>query len=114
MEKAAEKALNEVVATTTPLARTLRLQRLFEALDREVQPVLSRACRGRVRVACINSGTLVLAADSPAWASRGRLEAPAALEAARAVWPETLQRVQVIVAPPSAWATPTGQSRKIT
>ncbi len=100
MEKATEKTLSDIVAASTPLARTLRLQRLFEALDGEVQPALTGSCRGHVRVACVDSGTLVLAADSPAWASRGRLEAAAVLDAARAVWPEALKRVQVIVAPP--------------
>ena len=99
MERRAEKSLTAVVETTDPLQRLLRAQRIFDALDQKIQPVLSDATRGNVFVARVHGSTLVLAARSPAWASRARLEAQSALQAARTVWPEALDNVQVIVSP---------------
>ena len=99
MDSAAEKSLAELVKSSGPLARVLRAQRLFEALDREIQPSLSDLCRNQVRVACVEGETLVLAARSSAWASRARMEQVAALSAARKVWPGELKQVRVIVAP---------------
>lgn len=100
MEKPAEKSLAAAVSDAAPLARTLRAQSLFEALDRKLRPAFSSGCREQVQVACVRDDTLVLAATSPAWASRARLEAPGILEAARRIWPGTLKGVQVIVVPP--------------
>ncbi len=99
MEAAAEKALGEVVSTAPQLAGLIRAQRLFEALDGAIQPGLSEPLRRHLRVACVDQGTLVLAAQSSAWASRARLEAAAALDAARALWPGPIRQVKVIVAP---------------
>ena len=100
MEKSAEKALYGVLSDSAPLSRTLRAQRSFEALDRQVRPALSVAAREQVSVACVEGDTLVLAARSSVWASRARLESSAALQAAGAVWPQALTRVRVIVVPP--------------
>lgn len=99
MDSAAEKNLDELVTANEPMARLLRAQRLFEALDREVQPSLSDLCRNQVRVACVEGETLVLAARSSAWASRARMEAVTALSAARKVWPSELKQARIIVAP---------------
>ncbi|MEE4638400.1 MAG: DciA family protein [Wenzhouxiangella sp.] len=99
MAQGAEKQPIDIVTGTNSLQRLIRAQRVFEALDKKIQPALSAAARGRVHVACVDGATLVLAADSSAWASRARLEANQALEAARAVWPEALTGVQVIVNP---------------
>lgn len=99
LKRTAEKDLSEILDAHRPMARLLRAQRLFEALDREIQPALSDLCRGRLRVACVDDETLVLAAPSSAWASRARMEANTALSAARQVWPGKLTQVRVIVAP---------------
>ncbi|NDY96679.1 DciA family protein [Wenzhouxiangella limi] len=98
MKQGAEKLPIDIVAGSNPLQRLVRAQRVFEALDAKIQPALSQAVRGRIRVACVDGETLVLAADSPVWASRARLEADHALEIARTVWPEALTKVRVIVA----------------
>ena len=99
MDSPAEKNLDQLVAANQPLSRLLRAQRLFEALDREIQPALSEICRNQLRVACVEGDTLVLAAPSSAWASRARMEAKEALAAARKLWPGELKQVRVIVAP---------------
>lgn len=100
MERPAEKALQGVLNDAAPFSTTLRAQRSFEALDRQVRPALSEAARRHVSVACVDGHTLVLAARSSAWASRARLEAAAALAAAQSVWPQSLSGVRVIVVPP--------------
>lgn len=99
MESAAEKPLSDLVSSARPLERVLRAQRQFEALDHAIQSGLSETIRGRLRVACVDQDTLVLAAQSSAWASRARLEANAVLAAARVLWPAPLRQVRVIVAP---------------
>lgn len=97
MAQPAEKRPTDIVAGSGPLQRLVRAQRIFEALDAKIQPVLSESARGQVRVACVDGSTLVLVAASSAWASRARLEAENALEVARNVWPESLSGVRVIV-----------------
>ena len=99
MEGRAEKSLSDALTGSTTLKRLARAQQIFEALDRQLQPLLPAAARGKVCVACVQGTTLVLAAASSTWAVRARLEADGLLEAARAVWPEPLDRVQVIVSP---------------
>ncbi len=99
MEDRAEKPLADTLKGSTVLQRLVRSRRIFDALDRELQPRLPPAARGHVRVACVQQDTLVLAAASSAWASRARLESSSLLEAARALWPGRLERVQIIVSP---------------
>lgn len=99
MERAAEKSLSEAISGTSPLSRLLRAERLFAALDAQIQPCLSDLARGQLRVACVQDETLVLAAQSSAWATQARLEAQNALAAAQQVWPAPISKVRVIVAP---------------
>ena len=99
MESAAEKNLSKAISEAAPLNRLLRAERQFAALDAQIQLHLSDLARGQLRVACVQDGTLVLAAQSSAWATRARLEAQAALAAAQQLWPAPIYKVQVIVAP---------------
>lgn len=99
MESAAEKSLRDAISGASPLKRLLRAERLFAALDAQIQPHLSELARGQLRVACVQDETLVLAAQSSAWATRARLEAPTALTAAQQLWPAPISKVRVIVAP---------------
>lgn len=108
MERAAEKDLDQVISGSSPLARLLRAERLFAALDAHLQTVLGENCRTQLRVACVKDETLVLAARSSAWAARARLEAQSALDAARQVWPAPIRDVRVIVAP---WVDEAGGPR---
>jgi hypothetical protein len=95
--KRPESSAQDIAGKDRQLATLMRAAQAFEALDRRVQAVLSDTSRGRVRVACVNQGELVLAAESPAWATRARLEAACCLEAAREVWPQAIRSVKVIV-----------------
>ncbi len=99
METKGEKKPMEIVSSTGSLQRLLRTQRVYEALDDKIQPLLPASARGNIEVACVDQTTLVLACASPAWASRARLESGRILEAAQALWPEDLLRVKVIVSP---------------
>lgn len=92
-----ESSARDIAGKDRQLSALMRAARAFEALDRRVQEVLSESSRGRVRVACVDKGQLVLAAESPAWATRARLEADTCLETARAVWPQDISSVKVIV-----------------
>jgi hypothetical protein len=97
MEFRSEKDLAGIVGSDRTLSALLRAGKMFDELDRHLQPVLSDTLRGHAQVACVDGECLVLAADSPAWASRARLEAPALLEAARKIWPRELNNWRVIV-----------------
>ncbi|MGY6554124.1 MAG: DciA family protein [Wenzhouxiangella sp.] len=99
MERAAEISLDDAISGVSPLKRLLRAERLFAALDAQIQPQLSELTRGRLRVACVQDDTLVLAAQSSTWATRARLEAQTALAAAQRLWPAPISKVRVIVAP---------------
>lgn len=103
MPQGKEKDLASVSSGHRGLAGLLRQARAFDALDARLQPLLPENARGKIRVACIEGETLVLAATSPTWSSRARLEAPTLLEAAASLWPTPLKNTRVIVVPnPSA------------
>lgn len=92
-----EASAQDIAEEDRQLSALMRAARAFEALDQRIQAVLSDASRGRIHVACVSDGQLVLAADSSAWATRARLEADTCLEAAREVWPSDIGSVKVIV-----------------
>ncbi len=98
MHDKSEKSLHQVVGGNRGLDKLLKAGRLFEELDRVVQPILPEQARGRIQVACIEEDCLVLAAASPAWASRARLLADTALAEANRHLPDPLKRTRVIVA----------------
>jgi len=92
-----ETSARDIADKDRQLSALMRAARAFDALDQRVQAVLSDSSRGRVRVACVNGRQLVLAAESPAWATRARLEADTCLQTARQVWPQDITSVKVIV-----------------
>ena len=97
MNKASETAVGEIADRDRQLASLLRTARIQDQLDQRLRPLLPDQVRDHVQLACIEADCLVLAADSPAWATRARLEAPKLLEAARKLWPQELTRTRVIV-----------------
>ncbi len=97
MEKPAEKKPGQIASGDRALSALLRMGRVYDELDRRLQPSLPEGSRGHIRVACIDGDCLVLAATSSAWASRARLEAETLLQAARGFWPEDLNRTRIIV-----------------
>lgn len=92
-----EKDLAGIVSADGRLSALIRASRMFDELDRRLQPQLPESLRGKVQVACVDEDVLVIAAASSAWASRARLEAPNMLEAAREIWPQDLRNWRVIV-----------------
>ena len=92
-----EFSAQSIAGKDRQLSTLMRAAQAFQALDQHIQPILSDRARGRVRVACVDQDQLVLAAQSPTWASLARLEAEACLEAARAVWPREIKSVKVVV-----------------
>ncbi|AKS42721.1 DciA family protein [Wenzhouxiangella marina] len=102
MKDRPERSAVEVASGDRRLSALLRAAQAYESLDQRVQPVLSPMCRGHVRVACVEDGCLVLAAESPTWAARARLEAENCLDAARQIWPRPIDSVRVVVLRPAA------------
>lgn len=97
MESSSEKDLTSIVGSDRGLSTLLRAGRMFDELDRRLQPKLPESARGRIQVACVDGDCLVLSAESSAWGTRARLFAPELLEAAREVWPKELRTWRVIV-----------------
>ena len=81
------------------LQRALRRAETYLALNARLEPELPESMRGHLRVACIEDEVLVLAAGSPAWATRARLHQGRLLDVARGLWPQPLRGVRVIIAP---------------
>ncbi len=94
-----EKEPLEIFGNSKAMQRLLRAQGAFQALDERIQPLLPSEVQGKVQIACVDRNTLVIAAASPAWASRARLESMRILDAAAELWPEELTKTRVIVSP---------------
>jgi hypothetical protein len=99
MEQKSEKSLDQVAGNSQRLVTLLKAGRLFDELDRQVQAVLPEQARGQIQVACVEDDCLVLAAASPAWASRARLLADRLLNEVNRQLDPPLRRTRVIVAP---------------
>ncbi|MEE4297296.1 MAG: DciA family protein [Wenzhouxiangella sp.] len=94
-----EKEPLEIAGGNKALQRLLRAQRLYQALDERIQPLLPPEAKGKIQIACVDQNTLVIAAANAAWASRARLEAAKILATAAQLWPEKLSKTRVIVSP---------------
>ncbi len=100
MEEKSEKNLDQVAGNSQRLVSLLNAGRLFDELDRLIQPLLPEQARGQIQVACVEDDCLVLAASSPAWASRARLLADTLLnEVNRYLDQQPLKKTRVIVVP---------------
>ncbi len=103
MTEKAEKGMSELTglhrAKDPALANLLRMSHRYEAIDKEIQVVLSPRIQGHLAVACVRDTELVVAVDSSAWVSRAHLEAQEILKAARKAWDHPLASVKVVVAP---------------
>jgi hypothetical protein len=97
MEKRVEKRAGDIAGADRRMARLLRLARLFETIDGHIQPMLPESARGHIRVSCLDDDCLVLAAQSPAWASRARLLADSLLTEVNRHLPKPVKRVKVVV-----------------
>jgi hypothetical protein len=75
--------IGAIVAGDSTLAGLLRRARELESLETLVRAWLPPALAPHVRVAALREDTLVLAVDSPAWATRLRYECPRIVDSAR-------------------------------
>lgn len=94
-----EREISEVSHSHDGLARLLATARALEKLDASLRQVLPGSMRENIGLACIEGKTLVLAATSPAWASRARLMADDLLREANRQLDERLEGTRVIVVP---------------
>lgn len=93
------RTLAEISGSDAGLKRTLRMAEAYAGLNDRLQAELPESAKGRIRAACIEGDCLVLAASSPAWASRARVMAESLRVAADDLWPTPVRRFRVIVMP---------------
>ncbi len=94
-----ERKVAEISGAHDGLARLLATARALDRLDASLRQVLPGSMREHIGLACIEGDTLVLAATSPAWASRARLMADDLLREANRQLDERLEGTRVIVVP---------------
>ncbi|HSH27877.1 MAG TPA: DciA family protein [Wenzhouxiangella sp.] len=94
-----EREIGEVSQSHDGLARLLATARALDRLDASLRQVLPGSMRENIGLACIEGKTLILAATSPAWASRARLMADDLLREANRQLDERLEGTRVIVVP---------------
>ncbi|MEE4303478.1 MAG: DciA family protein [Wenzhouxiangella sp.] len=94
-----EREIADVSQAHEGLSRLLATARALDRLDASLRQVLPGSMRENIGVACIEGKTLVLAATSPAWASRARLMADDLLREANRKLDERLEGTRVIVVP---------------
>lgn len=93
------RSVSEISGADAGLSRLLRRAQAYAALNRRLQAEMPEAARERIRVACVEGDCLVLAASSPAWASRARVLAEGLRASAEELWPTPVRRTRVIVMP---------------
>lgn len=94
-----EREISDVSESHDGLGRLLATARALDRLDASLRQVLPGSMRDHIGLACIEDKTLVLAATSPAWASRARLMAEDLLKEANRQLDERLEGTRVIVVP---------------
>jgi len=94
-----ERAVEEVTDSHGGLQRLLQTARALDRLDADLRQVLPGSMREHIGLACIEGETLILAATSPAWASRARLMADDLLREANRRLDQRLTGTRVIVVP---------------
>ncbi len=94
-----ERAVAEISQRHEGLSRLLATARELDRLDARLRQVLPGSMRDHIGLACIEGDTLVLAASTPAWASRARLMADDLLGEARRDGAIELNTARVIVVP---------------
>ena len=86
-------------------ASLLQRVRALTALDAQLRELLPAPLNQHCRLLAVRDDTLVLAADSPVWASRLRFHAPQLVKQLSRLHAVKLRTVRVRVRPPEASAT---------
>jgi len=68
--------LEAIVAQNSILRQLLRQAAVHQELDSHVKCLLEEPLNGHIQLAVIREGSLVLVADSPAWAAKLRYQVP--------------------------------------
>ncbi len=71
--------------------------RAYGELERKLAPILPSMLHGRLKVACVRDRSLVLAVESPAWATRARTLTQPILAEAKKHWPAPIDEVRIIL-----------------
>lgn len=96
--RANARSLSELLRGGHGPEQLLVRARAHARLQRHLQTMLPEDLAAHARVACVREKTLVMAADSPAWATRLRVYNNELLAAARTAWPGEIGKLKVIVA----------------
>lgn len=95
-----ERNIGRIAQEDGGLGRMLATARALDRMDGQLRQILPENMRDHIGLACLEKRTLVLAASSPAWASRARLLASEfLLEANRLLEGGRLEAVRIIVEP---------------
>lgn len=94
-----ERAVAEISEQHEGLSRLLATARALDRLDARLRQFLPGNMRDHIGLASIEGETLVLAASTPAWASRARLMADDLLREAKRCSEVDLRAARVIVVP---------------
>jgi len=92
-----ERPINQISRKNRGLATLLATAHALNRLDARLRKALPDSMRSHIGLACLEDNTLVLAATSPAWASRARLIASDLLYEANQTLDKPLRRTRVIV-----------------
>ena len=68
--------LDAIVAQNSILRQLLRQAAVHQKLDLQVKCLLEEPLNGHIQLAVIREGSLILVADSPAWAAKLRYQVP--------------------------------------
>lgn len=93
-------------------ASLLNRARALLALEAELRELLPEPLNTHCRLLAVRDETLVLAADSPVWASRLRFHAPLLVKQLSRLRTVKLRTVRVRVRPPEATAVPEPGARR--
>ncbi|HLS05315.1 MAG TPA: DciA family protein [Wenzhouxiangella sp.] len=92
-----ERRINQISRKNRGLTTLLATAHALNRLDARLRKALPESMRRHIGLACLEGNTLVLAATSPAWASRARLIADDLLYEANQTLDRPLRRTRVIV-----------------
>lgn len=92
-----ERRINQISRKNRGLTTLLATAHALNRLDARLRKALPDSMRSHIGLACLEDNTLVLAATSPAWASRARLITSDLLYEANQTLDKPLRRTRVIV-----------------
>lgn len=96
-----------------PLRHLLHRAQAFERLHQLAAAALPEDLARHTRLACVRDETLIIAADSAAWATRARLQGDLWLDTVRQYWPGSIRQLKFRVQPPRPQASTEVRPRQL-